>query len=106
MLVERHLDLDLLSERGPEQLLGIHDQGIDVGFARLQRLLAGEGEKAPGQLRSPPRRGSDQVGRFRKLRLVGDSVGQNTDDRRDRREHIVEVVRNTAGKLSDGFHLL
>jgi hypothetical protein len=106
MFVERHLDLDLFAERGSEQLLSIDDQRVDIGFARLQRLLACESEKTSGQLRPAPRSGRDQLGRFHELWLVGNAVRQNADDRGDGGEHVVEIVRNAAGQLSDGLHLL
>src|SRR5262245_1945435 len=34
------------------------------------------------------------------------AISQNADDRSDRREHVVEVVRYAAGQLADRFHLL
>ena len=40
------------------------------------------------------------------LRLVLDGVGQDFDRAGDDGEDIVEVMRDAAGELADGFHLL
>ena len=48
--LQHRFDLDLLADRGLEQLRGLDDQRIHVGRLRLQRLLAGEGEQMPRQL--------------------------------------------------------
>ena len=50
---KRRFDLDLLAERGPQQLGGVDDQLIDVGLPRLQRLLAGERKQMLGKIRAP-----------------------------------------------------
>ena len=41
-----------------------------------------------------------------KLRFVGDGIGQDVDRAGDGSEHVVEVMRDTAGQLTDRFHLL
>ena len=41
-----------------------------------------------------------------KLRIVRDQILQDLDAAGDDGEEIVEVVRNAAGELADGIHLL
>ena len=50
LVLEHRFDLDLLAERRPQQFGGVDDQRVDVDLARLQRLLAGEGEQMLGQI--------------------------------------------------------
>src|SRR5262249_48693558 len=65
ILVQANLDLDVLAERGPEELLSIDDERVDIRFARLQRLLARKGKKASGELRPTTGGGGNQLGRLR-----------------------------------------
>ena len=103
---QQRRDLDLLAERRAQQLGGFQNQRIDVDLARLQRLLAGEGEQVLGQLRAALRRLVDHPGDRQQLRVMGDGLGQDADGSGDDGEDIVEVVRHAAGQLADGFHLL
>ena len=72
-------DLDLLAERRAQQLDGLEHQRVDVDLARLQRLLAGEGEQMPRQLRAAFGGLVDQLGDGGELRPVGDRLGQHSD---------------------------
>ena len=74
LVLEHRFDLDLLAERRPQQLRGSMHQRVDVGLARLQRLLAREGEQMLGQLGAARRRLVDHPGDGGKLRLVGDAL--------------------------------
>ena len=93
--------VDLLAERRMQQLCGLERQCVDVDFARLQRLLAGEGEQMLGQLRAALGGVVDQLGDGGELGTVSDGVRQNADRAGDDGQHIVEVVRDTAGQLTD-----
>ena len=103
---EYQFDLDLLAERRPQQFGGIDEQHVDVGFARLQRLLAGEGEQVLGEIGTACCCFVDHPSDRRKLRLFGDRIGQNLDGSGDDGEDIVEVMGDAAGELAEGFHLL
>ena len=95
----------MLAQRGPQQLGGVDDQRIDVDFARLQRLLAGEREEMLGEVGAACGGVVDHPGDGRELRLLFDRVGQDFDGAGDDRQDIVEIVRDAAGELAEGFHL-
>ena len=72
-------DLDMLAERALQQLCGIDDQRIDVGFPGLERLLAGERQQMLGKVRAArcgfvdhPRDGGE-------LRLALHGIGEDFD---------------------------
>jgi hypothetical protein len=48
----------------------------------------------------------DHPGDRHQLRIGGDGIGQNADGSGDDGQNIVEVVRDAAGQLADGFHFL
>ncbi|MFK4673424.1 hypothetical protein ABIF37_005827 [Bradyrhizobium diazoefficiens] len=79
---------------------------IDVDLARLERLLAGEGEQVLGQLRAALGGVVDQLGDGGELGTIGDRIRQNTDRAGDDGQHVVEVVGDAAGQLADRIHLL
>ncbi|MGY2937090.1 hypothetical protein ACVWZ6_006692 [Bradyrhizobium sp. GM6.1] len=94
------------TERGMQELCGLERQCVDVDFARLERLLAGEREQMLGQLRAALGGVVDQLGDGGELGTVSDRVRQNSDRAGDDGQHIVEVVRDTAGQLTNRIHLL
>src|SRR6266702_2137037 len=96
----------MLAECSLQQLRGVDDQRVDVGLLGFERLLAGERQQMLGEIRAP--RGSfvDHPRDRRKLRVALDGVGQDFDRPGDDREDIVEIVRDAAGELADGLHLL
>ncbi|GCC47393.1 hypothetical protein chiPu_0031662, partial [Chiloscyllium punctatum] len=49
---------------------------------------------------------ADQSGDLGELAVVGDRLGEDVDGAGDDGEDVVEVVRDAAGELADGFHLL
>ena len=91
---------------GRSSLAASSDQRIDVDLARLQRLLAGEGEQMLGQLRAALGGIVDQLGDGGELGPVGDRVGQDADRAGDDGQDVVEVVGDAAGQLADRVHLL
>ena len=74
--------------------------------ARLQRLLAREGEQAMRELRAALARLVDAPDQFRQPGRAGDLVAQQFRGGDDRRQDVVEVVGDAAGQLSDRLHLL
>ncbi len=103
---QHRFDFDLFAERRPQQPRGIDDQGVDVGAARLQRLTAGEGQQMLGQVGAPRGRGGDQVGDLGEMGALLDRVAEDFDGSGDHGQDVVEVVRDAAGELADGLHLL
>ncbi len=59
---KQRTDLDLLAQRRVQQLRGFQDQPVDVDVARLQRLLAREGEQILGQAGAALRSFVDHLG--------------------------------------------
>ena len=104
--VEHHVDLDVLSERRPQQIGGLDHQRIDVDLTRLQRLLAGEGEQALGQIGAARRGVVDHPGDRQKLGPVREGFGEDFDGSGNDGQNIVQVVSDAAGQLTDRFHLL
>ena len=60
-------DLDVLAERAAEELADPGDELVDVDALRLQRLAAGEGEEALGQIGAAQRRIEGFAGKLRRL---------------------------------------
>src|SRR5262245_10099781 len=106
VVLEYGFDLDLFAKRRTQQFGGIDDERVDVDLARLQRLLAGEGQQMLRQLGAARGGIVDHPGDRGELRLVGDGFGQNLDCSGDDGEDVVEVVGDAASELADRFHLL
>ena len=105
LVFEYGFDLDMLAERALQQFCGVDDQRIDVGYPRLERLLAGERQQMLGEVGAARRGFVDHSRDGGKLRLALDRIGQDFDRSRDHGQDIVEVVRDAAGELADRFHL-
>ena len=104
-LFKYRFDLDMLAERPLQQLCGVDDQRIDVGFPGLERLLAGERQQMLGKVRAArcgfvdhPRDGGE-------LRLALHRIGEDFDRSGDDGKDVVEVMGDAAGELADRFHL-
>ena len=78
-LFEYRFDLDMLAERSLQQLRGVDDQRIDVGFPGLERLLAGERQQVLGKVRAARCGFVDHPRNGRELRLVLHRVGEDFD---------------------------
>ena len=72
---------------------------------RIERLSPREGEQALGQLRGALGAGQRIVERAFGARFDDAALG-DAEIADDDGEQIVEVVRDAAGQLADGFHLL
>ena len=105
-VAERKLDRDILAERALQDRGGARDDLVEVDVARLQRLLAREGEHALGELRAARGRFVDRLHDRRELRILPDRIRQQLGHADDDGQQIVEIVRDAAGHLPDRFHLL
>ena len=104
---EVDIDADAFAERAVEQVRHAADELVAVDALWQQRLGAREGEQAAGQ-----RGGAGcafhrivQVHHHLAARAV-EPAQRKVDAADDDGEHVVEVVRDAAGELADGFHLL
>ena len=103
---QHRFDFDLFAEGRSQQPRGIDDQEVDVSVARLQRLSTREGQQMPRQVGPPRCGGADHIGDLDEMRTILDRLAEDFDGSGDHRQNVVEVVRNTAGELADGLHLL
>ncbi|MNK89562.1 hypothetical protein D3C87_1095760 [compost metagenome] len=100
------LDADALAERVLDQVLQPGQHLVDIDHFGAQRLPAGKGQQARREhgaaLRGPERPVHDpaHVGRQVVARLQQLQVAE------DRRQQVVEVVRDAARELAQHFHLL
>ena len=104
---EHGLDLDVLAERAAQQMVGFRHELVEIDRARLQRLLAREGQ----QLRASDRRRASAAVSAISADLAGARVGagpfgQHVEVADDHGQQVVEVVGDAAGELADAFHLL
>ena len=93
--------------RGAEQRHQVGDQLIDVGRPDRQPPPARKGQQPAGQLRTArDRPGGALQPRALLGLLLGDGSGYQVQATLDRRQKIVEVVRNAAGELSHRLQFL
>ena len=98
-------ELDRLAQRPPQQICKIGDERADVSRFRIERLSPAEGEQLSSELRAILRR---VVSLFGELALLGiaETRGEHFQIGDDRRQEVVEIVRDAAGELADRLHLL
>ena len=73
---------------------------------RAQILLAREGQQALGQRRAAFRALDRAVDQPLQARIVRQALAQQIEIAHDSHQQIVEIVRDAAGELADGLHLL
>ena len=100
------VDPDPGADQRADQLRHRLDLGADIEDLRLQRLPAGERQQLSGQLGGALHRLGNRVdvapaALFRQF-AAAQEIGRGADDG----QQIVEIVRDAAGQLPDGFHLL
>src|SRR5215469_4441230 len=98
-------DLDILSQRPREHLADLMSSLAQVDGLWPQRLTSGEGEQLPGQPYAPLGGADDRRGATRDdvIRRV---IMQQCGIPAHHSEEVVEIMRNSAGELSDGLHSL
>ena len=102
----RHIEIDRLADQPPQQHLQIREHVVELQGLRPQRLTPREGEKLTHEPGRPVRVLLDlhdvlegRVGRP----VVGEEQVGIADDCG---EHVVEVVGDAAGELTDRLHFL
>ena len=104
--IEVELDLDGLADGALKKGLEILEQAVRVDRLRAHHLPAGEGQELLGHLCAAlgglQARGREPLDPLRVVGLAHDHVEIADDDG----EQVVEVVRDAAGELADGLHLL
>ena len=103
---ERCVEFDVLPDQSPEQFPCIRDQRIQVHHLRFEHLLPTEDEELTGEpcgaLPSPANLGDILVCPRPRNEVCKQQLGAGED----RREDVVEIVRDASRQSSDGFHLL
>ena len=101
-----YVELDLLADEPAQQHVQIGEHLAELQHLRTQRLTPREGQQltheaggAVGVLLDLHDVVEGRIGRP----MVGE---QKIGEADDRRQHIVEIVRDAAGKLAYGLHLL
>ena len=98
---------DALAERSPQELRHVCYAFVCIRRQGFQRLQSGERQKSLGQLRRAT--GAAQRVFHVKSRarvLAGEAPQAEVEIADDDRQHIVEVVGDPAGQLTERFHLL
>ena len=100
------LEPDRLAEAAPQKLRHAGHQLVGVELRRRERLLAGKGEQLLDQRGGAPAAllGARQIF-FDFDVALGEAPRREIEAADDNGEHVVEVVRDAAGQLTDRFHL-
>src|SRR5438876_10580026 len=104
--IEPRREVDVLAQQAAQHLLDVGHEAVQADDARLQHLLAAEGEQLPGEPRRPVCGLADFLGVVAARVTGGQVFEQQVDVARDRGEDVVEVVRDAAGQPAHRFHLL
>ena len=99
-------DANRRAERPAQQPHDARDQCVDVDRLRVQQPAAGKRQQVAGQILPVQRRAHHGVDDLPGVRVAGKMQPQELDVAEDDRQDVVEVVRDAAGQLADGFHLL
>ena len=104
---ERGHHLDLLPDQAAEHLVGVDDDRVQVDDARLQHLLAPEGEQLLRQRRSALCRLLDRLHVRPQADLVRvEAAEQEAAVHGDHGQQVVEVVSDATGETADCVELL
>ena len=100
------LDLHGRAERALQQIRHAADQVGDVDGLEFQLLPARESQHALRQCRAALRALQRVVEKLLSCGSCGQAPFQKFEAAQDRHQKIVEVMRDAAGEVADGFHLL
>ena len=93
-------------ERAFEQIDHAFDQRAQIDRHRAQILLAGEGQQPLGQRGAAFGALDGAVDQPLQARIVRQALAQQIEIAHHGHQQIVEIVRDAAGELADGLHLL
>src|SRR5260221_104387 len=103
---EVQADVDPFDDQSPQHQLHAAYERIDVHHLRLHDLLSAERQKLPGESGRALARPSDLDQIHSRGIILGHFSQPDFTETEHRREHIVEVMRNPAGKQAEGLHFL
>src|SRR6185369_6063035 len=96
----------LFTDCALEQTRDVADAFAYVEALRVERLPARKGEKAPRQVGPALGTGKRRFNQLRRFRIALRLVGKQVETAHDRRQVVVEIVRQPAGKVTDRLHAL
>ena len=103
-----HLEPHLLAQRAAQQVFHRADQCVDIDRARVERLAPRERQQTLNERGCTMRRLCCRT--HVAIEVVGaaqrDAAPHDLDRAGDALQQVIEVVRDAAGELPDGFHLL
>jgi hypothetical protein len=106
------LQLDRFADRTPQQIGDFADQLVGIDRLRRQRLLPRKRQQplrefggAPHPFQRQLARAGDPL-RCRRRRQSRDLIADDIEAAHHHRQQIVEIMRQTAGQLTDHLHLL
>lgn len=97
---------DARSQRSFQKIDHALDQAPQIHRHRPQILLPRERQQALGQRRATLGALQGAVDQAMQARIVGKPFTQQVEIAHHRHQQIVEIMRNAAGELADGLHLL
>ena len=103
---ERSHEFDVLSDHLPEHLLDVDDGRVEVDDTGSHHLFSAEREELVCKGGRAFRSALDGLQVGSKALLVGARREAQLDVGEDRREHVVEVVRDPSRETPDRLHLL
>ena len=103
---QRLLDADVGTQRSAQQVGHAPNDVVEVDDGRFERLFPREREQAVGQFTAAFRRPESIVEVFPSLGIAAHALFQQLQIADDDGEQVVEIVRDAAGELAHGLHLL
>src|SRR4029077_16907591 len=104
--VQRSTQIDVLANHPAEHLFHVLDRSIKVDDSRLENLLTAKSQELARQGRCPFPGLLDLFSFLQQGTVRRQLILQELAVADDHTEQIIEVMRNPAGKLPDGFHSL
>ena len=97
---------DVFADHAPQHRLDLAERDVEVDDLGLQHLAAAERQHLLGEVGGAHRGAGDLLGVGAALVLRIERVQHDLGVADDRREQVVEVVRDAAREAADRFHLL
>ena len=103
---QQQLQVDVFAEHAPHHFREARHQLVQIDVLRLHDLAAAERQQLARQAGGAVRRIDDVARRHLPRRGIVLALQQREREPLDDGEDVVEVVRDAAGELPDGLHLL